>query len=82
MGSYRCGEQGPVGGRTFDLPQGVGIVCSGSSNPSDGPIDAGGGIGEIVGIDHRTGGCGQNRIEVFTRVGVKTDDPFMLKVKS
>src|SRR5690625_2782221 len=77
LGSYRCGEQDPIGGRAFDNPQGVGIACSASSNPSDSPIDAGGGIGKIAGVDHRTGGSGENRVEVFTSVGVNTDDKWM-----
>src|SRR5699024_667711 len=58
-------------------PQGVSISVGASGGPGDGSVDASGGRGEVLGIDHHTGGGTQDSVDVVSSVGVNTHDKRM-----
>src|SRR5699024_6089500 len=77
VGGHGAGQDGTVGGGPFDDPQGVSIGFSAPSYPGHGAVDAGCGGGKIVGINHHTGGGGEDGVDVFAGVSVNTHDKRM-----
>src|SRR5699024_7127651 len=72
-----AGQNGPIGCGPFNHPQGVSISVGASGGPGDGSVDASGGRGEVLGIDHHTGGGTQYSADVVSSGGGNTHDKRM-----